>query len=94
MWIIGALAFVTIGGMLGLIFVHFGAHLKDPKNREATKRVAADGESASTKVSSDGVDGRSLRQRLDDAPGINERLGGRPLGLGRGMPCSAPNGLF
>ena len=80
-WIIGALAFMTIGGVLGLAILHFGFHLKDPKNVEAVKRVAADRESATTKVSTEGVNGRSLRQRLDEAPGINDRLSDRPTGL-------------
>ncbi len=88
-WIIGALAFMTIGGVLGISIFHFGFHLKDPKNMEATKRVAADRESATTKVSSEGVDGRSLRQRLDQAPRINDRLGKRPAGT-----LSAWNVLF
>lgn len=80
-WIIGALAFVTIGGVLGLSIFHFAFHLKDPKNLEAVKRVAADRESAATNVSAEGVNGRSLRQRLDEAPGINDRLGNRGTGL-------------
>ena len=80
-WIIGALAFITIGGVLGISIFHFGYHLKDPKNMEATKRVVADRESAATAVSTEGVDGRSLRQRLDQAPKINERLGNRPTGM-------------
>ena len=79
-WIIGALAFITIGGVLGLAILHFGFHLKDPKNLEAAKTVAADQESAATAVSSEGVEGRSLRQRLDDAPALNERLSSRPAG--------------
>ncbi len=79
-WIIAALAFMTIGGMLGLAIFHFGFHLKDPRNMEATKRVTADGESAATQVSDEGVEGRSLRQRLDDAPSINDRLSRRPVG--------------
>ena len=79
-WIIGALAFVTIGGVLGLAVFHFGFHLKDPKNLAAAKSVAQDRESATTAVSSEGVNGRSLRQRLDDAPTLNDRLGNRPVG--------------
>ena len=79
-WIIGALAFMTIGGILGLSIFHFGFHLKDPKNMEATKRVTADRESATTEVSAEGVGGRSLRQRLDEAPSINDRLSKRPTG--------------
>ena len=77
-WIIGALAFITIGGVLGIAIFHFGVHLKDPKNLEAAKQAAADRESAATKVSSEGVNGRSLRQRLDEAPSIDDRLSSRP----------------
>jgi hypothetical protein len=76
-WIIGALAFMTIGGTVALSVFHFGVHLKDPKNRDAAKRVANDLESAATRVSAEGVNGRSLSQRLDDAPKLNERLGKR-----------------
>ena len=79
-WIIGALAFMTIGGVIVLAVFHFGIHLKDPANLEAAKRVATDRESAATRVSSEGVNGRSLRQRLDDAPGINDRLSSRRVG--------------
>ena len=79
-WILGALAFITIGGVLVLSIVHFGFHLKDPKNLAAAKQVAADRESAATAVSSEGTGGRSLRQRLDDAPSVNDRLSDRPVG--------------
>ena len=79
-WIIGALAFVTIGGVIGLSVVHFGKHLKDPENLEAAKRVAADRASAATLVSEEGVNGRSLRQRLDEAPSLNKRLSTRQVG--------------
>jgi hypothetical protein len=78
-WIVGALAFITIGGTIALSVFHFGFHLKDPKNMEATKRVTEDRESAATRVSAEGVDGRSLRQRLDEAPKLSERLGGRQV---------------
>ena len=73
-WIIGALALITIGGVLVLSVVHFGSLLRDPKNVDAVKSVAADRESAATKVSSESVDNRSLRQRLDEAPGLNTEL--------------------
>ncbi len=79
-WIIGALALFTIGGVLGLSVFHFGVHLRDPKNLEAAKQVAADQASAVTRVSSESVNGRSLRQRLDEAPALNERLGNRRMG--------------
>ncbi len=81
-WIIGALAFITIGGTLALGIFHFGFQLKSPANLEAAKRVAADRESATTKVSAEGAGGRSLRQRLDEAPGINDRLSDRYVGGG------------
>ena len=80
-WIIGALAFITIGGVLGLGIFHFGFQLRSPENLDAAKRVAADRESASTRVSAEGVNGRSLRQRLDEAPGINDRLSSRWAGV-------------
>lgn len=76
-WIMGALAFITIGGVLGLAIFHFGFQLKDEKNKAAAKQVATDRESATTAVSSDGTGGRSLRQRLDDAPSVNDRLSDR-----------------
>lgn len=79
-WVIGALALVTIGGTLWLAIYHFGFHLKDPDNMAAVKAVAKDRESAATAVSADGVNGRSLRQRLDEAPSINDRLSNRPVG--------------
>ena len=79
-WILGALAFMTIGGVLAIAIFHFGYYLKDPKNMAAAKSVAQDRESASTKVSAEGVNGRSLRQRLDEAPKLNERLSNRPVG--------------
>ena len=67
-WIIGALAFVTIGGVLGVAIFHFGFHLKDPKNMQAVKGVANDRESATTKVASNqGTPQASLRERLDNS---------------------------
>lgn len=88
-WAIGALAFITIGGVLGLSIFHFGFQLRDPKNMEATKTVAKDRESAATAVSSEGTAGRSLRQRLDEAPGIDDHLGRR-----RGGSSSITDILF
>ena len=76
-WIIGALALVTIGGILGLAVFHFGFYLKDPKNMDAFKRVKEDRESATTKQSAEGANGRTLRQRLDAAPTIDDRLSAR-----------------
>ena len=50
-WIIGALAFITIG-LVGIIaIVHFGSHLRDKKNRDAAKNaLIEDGSSATTAV--------------------------------------------
>jgi hypothetical protein len=76
-WIIGALAFITIGGVLALSIFHFFYYLKDPKNLAAARSVAEDRESAATKMSSEGVNGRSLRQRLDEAPALRDRLSNR-----------------
>lgn len=76
-WIIGALALITIGGVLVLSVFHFGSFLTDPKNVDAVARVANDEKSATSKVNSASVDGRSLRQRLDQAPGINDALSTR-----------------
>lgn len=45
-----------------------------PANMDAAKRVAADREPATTRMSAKGFGGRSLRQRLDVAPGINDWL--------------------
>jgi hypothetical protein len=79
-WVIGALAFITIGGTLGLAIFHFGFQLRSPANREAAKRVAEDRASATTRMSNETHGGRSLRQRLDEAPGINDRLSDRYVG--------------
>jgi hypothetical protein len=79
-WIIAALAFMTIGGVLAISIFHFGFFLKDPANLEAASTVAKDRESAATSVSSETVDGRSLRQRLDEAPSLTARLGNRYVG--------------
>lgn len=79
-WIIAALAFMTIGGVLAVSIFHFAFYLKDPKNMAAAKSVAEDRESAATKVSSEGVNGRSLRQRLDEAPALKDRLSNRYVG--------------
>lgn len=79
-WIIGALALITIGGIAALSVFHFGFHLKDPENLAAAKAVAKDRESATTAVSAEGTGGRSLRQRLDEAPSVDDRLSARPEG--------------
>ena len=50
-WIIGALAFVTIGGVALLAFVHFTAEMRDKKTRAAAKNALVDdGSSAHTAV--------------------------------------------
>jgi hypothetical protein len=72
--------FMTIGGILALSIFHFAFYLKDPSNLAAAKAVAEDRESATTRVSSEGVGGRSLRQRLDDAPALKDRLSTRYVG--------------
>ena len=79
-WIISALAFLTIGGVLALSIFHFAFFLKDPANVAAAKAVANDRESAATRVSSETVNGRSLRQRLDEAPALKDRLSNRYVG--------------
>ncbi len=67
-WIIGALAFITIGGVLGISVFHFGFHLKDPKNMAAAKSVAKDRESATTKVAPNvGQPEAALRTRLNNS---------------------------
>ena len=67
-WIIGALAFVTIGGVLAVSIFHFGFHLKDPKNMAAAKSVANDRESATTRMAPNkGEPEASLRTRLDNS---------------------------
>jgi hypothetical protein len=79
-WIIGALAFLTIGGVLAISIFHFAYFLKDPANVAAAKAVANDRKSAATKVSSENENGRSLRQRLDEAPALKDRLSKRYVG--------------
>lgn len=76
-WIIGALALVTIGSVAGLAIFHFGFFLKDPRNLDAFKRIAEDRTSATTAMSSEGVEQRSLRQRLDQAPSLDAKLSSR-----------------
>lgn len=70
-WIIGALAFVTIGFVIAISIYHFGTFLKDPRNRGAAANVAAGGKSATTSVAEDAPSGtfhdRTLKQRLDDS---------------------------
>lgn len=70
-WIIGALAFVTIGAVLAISIYHFGTFLKDPRNRGAAANVASDGRSASTSVANEapagGYHDRPLKARLDDS---------------------------
>ena len=56
-WIIGALAFVTIGLVVMLAVYHFGTFLKDPRNRGAAANVVSDGTSATTKVQEEAAPG-------------------------------------
>ncbi len=50
-WIIGALAFMTIGFVGIIAVVHFGSHLRDKKNRDsAMNAIVEDGSSAHTAV--------------------------------------------
>ena len=78
---VGALAIFTIGAALLIGCWLFLRHNRDPKNYDATKRVAQDGGSAATSaVPWETVDGRSLRQRLDDAPSVDDRLSTRRVG--------------
>jgi hypothetical protein len=83
-WIIGALAFVTIGLVIVFAVYHFGYWLKDPRNRGAALNVAQGGESATTRVQREASAGsyndRSIKERLDgshasshpDDPGIEK----------------------
>lgn len=68
-WIIGALAFVTIGLVIVIAIYHFGTFLKDPRNRGAAANVVSDGKAASTKVAEEAPAGsyhdRPLKARLD-----------------------------
>ena len=77
---IGALAIFTIGGAFLIGMFLFLRHNRDPKNYEATRAVVEDRGSAATGVSAEKVDGRSLRQRLDEAPSVDDRLSNRPMG--------------
>ena len=58
-WIVGALAFLTIGIVLAATLQHFGLFLKDPESRAAT-RVQEDAPAGS-------FHDRTLKQRLDDS---------------------------
>ena len=66
-WIIGALAFVTIGLVLLTSIYHFGYFLKDPRNKGAAKNVFVDdGESETTKVRPNiGPADGTLQERLN-----------------------------
>lgn len=73
-WIIGALAFVTIGLVLVLAIYHFGYHLKDPRNMAAAKSVVKDEESATTRVASNkGEPDAPMQQRLDESEASQKR---------------------
>ena len=66
-WIVGALAFVTIGLVALMGLYQFGVFLRDPRNRGAARNVLQhDGESATTKVRPNiGPAPGTLRERLD-----------------------------
>ena len=70
-WIIGALAFVTIGLVIALSIYHFGTFLKDPQNRgHAHNALVAGGESATSKTRKEGPDhaqGRTIKERLESS---------------------------
>lgn len=70
-WIIGALAFFTIGAVIAISVYHFGTFLKDPRNRGAAANVAGGGKAASTRVTEQAPAGsyhdRNLKERLDDS---------------------------
>ena len=71
-WIIGALAFVTIGLVIAIAIYHFGYFLKDPRNRaHAHNALVGDGESATSRArKGDGpahAEGKTLKERLDGA---------------------------
>jgi hypothetical protein len=73
--IIGALALFTIGITLAAAVFHFGYFLKDAKNLEAAKTVAADRESATTRLASNtGTPHKSLRQRLDESQASRDKV--------------------
>lgn len=71
-WIVGALAFFTIGAVVLISVYHFGTFLKDPQNRGAAANVAAGNKAASTRVAEEAPVGsyhdRTLKERLDDSP--------------------------
>jgi hypothetical protein len=50
-YLLGILAFMTIGGVIVLSIVHFGTMMRDKKNRDhATNVLLEDGSSAHTAV--------------------------------------------
>lgn len=50
-YLIGALAFMTIGGLIVISIIHFGSHLRDKRNRDSAKNaLIEDGSSAHTAV--------------------------------------------
>ena len=71
-WIIGVLAFATIGAVMFVAIAHFRSQLKNPRNKEAAANITQGGKAASTQVAEDAPDGsfhdRTLKQRLDDSP--------------------------
>ena len=50
-WLVGALAFVTLGIIIIFAVVHFTRQLRDPRNKDAAKNaLVEDGSSAHTAV--------------------------------------------
>ena len=50
-YLLGILAFMTIGGVVVLAIVHFGSMMRDKKNRDhAMNAIVEDGSSAHTAV--------------------------------------------
>ena len=50
-YLLGILAFMTIGGVMVLAIVHFGSMMRDKKNRDhAMNSIVEDGSSAHTAV--------------------------------------------
>ena len=70
-WLVGAIAFVTLGSVIVFAVAHFAGLLKQPEQRETARNIASGGKSATTSVREEAPDGsyhdRPLKQRLDDS---------------------------
>ena len=64
-YIIGVLAFVTIGAVLIMAIGHFGSMMRDPRHRKAAANVLGGGRSASTQAGIDAPGDTTLKERLD-----------------------------